>query len=61
MTWLNPMTGILEMMRAGFFSHEGKQAISWGAIIASLVVSVVLLFIGNTVFGRLERAVLKEI
>jgi ABC-2 type transport system permease protein len=60
-TWLNPMTGILEMMRAGFFSHEGKQAISWGAIYASLVVSVVLLFIGNTVFGRLERAVLKEI
>jgi ABC-2 type transport system permease protein len=48
-------------MRAGFFSHEDRQAISWGAIIASLVVSVVLLFVGNAVFGRLERAVLKEI
>jgi ABC-2 type transport system permease protein len=60
-TWLNPMTGILEMMRAGFFSHEGRQAISWGAITTSLVMTVVLLFLGNAVFGRLERAVLKEI
>ena len=60
-TWINPMTGILEMMRAGFFSHAGDQAIVWGAIYTSVVVTVVLLFIGNTVFGRLERAVLKEI
>ena len=45
----------------GFFSHHGKQAIVWGAIYTSVVVTVVLLFIGHTVFGRLERAVLKEI
>jgi ABC-2 type transport system permease protein len=59
-TWLNPMTGILEMMRAGFFSHD-KFPILWGAVGTSLVVSFLLLFFGTTVFGRLERAVLKEI
>jgi ABC-2 type transport system permease protein len=58
--WLNPMTGILEAMRAGFFSHD-KFAISWGSIVASVIVSVTLLLVGNTVFGRLERPVLKEI
>jgi len=58
--WLNPMTGILEAMRAGFFSHD-KYAISWGSIVASVIVSVTLLLVGNTVFGRLERPVLKEI
>ncbi len=56
-TWLNPMTGILEMMRAGFFD----QPISWPPIVASIVVSVLLLLLGTTVFSRLERAVLKEI
>lgn len=59
-TWLNPMTGIIEMMRAGFFSHE-RFPILWGAIGTGVAVSVVLLFLGTAVFGRLERAVLKEI
>jgi ABC-2 type transport system permease protein len=59
-TWLNPMTGILEMMRAGFFAHD-RFPILWGAIATSAVVSVGLLFVGTAVFGRLERAVLKEI
>ncbi|SES43186.1 ABC-2 type transport system permease protein [Pedococcus cremeus] len=58
--WLNPMTGVLEAMRAGFFEHD-KLPIQWGAIATSAVVSVALVFIGNTVFGRLERPVLKEI
>jgi ABC-type polysaccharide/polyol phosphate export permease len=58
--WLNPMTGVLELMRAGFFAHD-RLPILWGAIVTSAVVSVALLLIGNTVFGRLERAVLKEI
>lgn len=56
-TWLNPLTGILEMMRAGFFD----QPVPWPPIVASIVVSVLLLLIGTTVFSRLERAVLKEI
>jgi ABC-type polysaccharide/polyol phosphate export permease len=59
-TWLNPMTGILEAMRAGFFRHD-RIPIQWGAIAVAVVVSVGLLFIGLTVFRRLERAVLKEI
>ena len=60
-TWLNPMTGILEMMRAGFFSHEGRQAIVWGAVWSSLAITVLAVLVGTAAFGRLERAVLKEI
>jgi ABC-2 type transport system permease protein len=60
LTWLNPMTGILEIMRAGLFSHE-RFPIVWGAIAVSAATSVVLLLVGVSVFGRLERSVLKEI
>jgi len=60
LTWLNPMTGVLEMMRAGFFKHD-RIPIQWGAIGVGLVVTMVTLFVGFAVFGRLERAVLKEI
>ena len=59
-TWLNPMTGVLEAMRAGFFSHD-KFPILWGPIIASVVISVFLLVVGSMIFRRFERAVLKEI
>jgi ABC-2 type transport system permease protein len=59
-TWLNPMTGILELMRAGFFAHD-RFPILWGAIGVSVVMSFAALLIGVTVFGRLERPVLKEI
>jgi ABC-2 type transport system permease protein len=58
--WLNPLTGILELMRAGFFSHD-KLPIVWGSVAVSAVVSTCLLLGGATVFARLERAVLKEI
>lgn len=60
LTWLNPMTGVLELMRAGFFKHD-RIPIQWGAIGVGLVVTMVTLFVGFAVFGRLERAVLKEI
>jgi ABC-2 type transport system permease protein len=59
-TWLNPMTGVLEMMRAGFFTHQ-TFPIVWGSIAVCLAVTVVTLHVGFTVFARLERAVLKEI
>lgn len=59
-TWINPMTGILEAMRAGFFRHD-VNPIQWGAIGTAVVMSVLMLFVGLTVFKRLERAVLKEI
>ena len=59
-TWLNPMTGILEIMRAGLFAHD-KHPIVWEAVGVSAEMSVILLVVGVSVFGRLERAVLKEI
>jgi ABC-2 type transport system permease protein len=59
-TWLNPMTGVLEMVRAGFFKHD-RYPIQWGSIGVGLAVTVVTLFVGFAVFARLERAVLKEI
>jgi ABC-type polysaccharide/polyol phosphate export permease len=59
-TWVNPLTGILELMRAGFFTHD-RYPIVWGAIAASVVMSIGLLLVGVWVFRRLERAVLKEI
>ncbi len=59
-TWLNPLTGILELMRAGFFRHD-RYPIVWGSVATSVVVSLVLLLVGVRVFRRLERAVLKEI
>lgn len=59
-TWLNPMTGILEAMRAGFFSQRGAQVL-WGPILASVAIAVLLVILGSTVFRRSERAVLKEI
>jgi ABC-2 type transport system permease protein len=60
LTWLNPMSGVLEMMRAGLFPHD-KLPIVWGSIATSVVVSAVLLLVGVVVFQRLERSVLKEI
>lgn len=59
-TWANPMTGVVEMMRAGFFAHD-KYPIMWAPIFVSLAASFVLLLIGSRVFARLERSVLKEI
>ena len=54
---LNPMAGILEMYRAGFFPHE----INVAAIISAAVITVITLIAGTIVFSRLERSVLKEI
>jgi ABC-2 type transport system permease protein len=55
--WLNPMTGVLEMLRAGFFN----QPILVGPIVVGAVVTLATLVIGAVTFSRLERAVLKEI
>ena len=55
--WLNPMTGVLEMLRAGFFN----QPVLVGPILVGAVVTVALLVIGAVTFSRLERSVLKEI
>lgn len=54
---LNPMSGILSAYRCGFFAEE----LSWSAIAASGIVSVVLFVVGWWVFARAEKTVLKEI
>lgn len=53
----NPMSGILELYRAGFFPNE----VAWRAVGASVVMSVVAIALGAIIFRRLEPAVLKEI
>jgi ABC-2 type transport system permease protein len=53
----NPLAGIFEMMRAGFF----PQQLEWAHVGASAVACVLLLLIGWIVFAKLERPVLKEI
>jgi ABC-2 type transport system permease protein len=54
---LNPMAGILEMYRAGFFPQELNVA----AIVSSVIITFVTLVAGTIVFKRLEAPVLKEI
>jgi ABC-2 type transport system permease protein len=54
---LNPMTGVLELQRAGFF-REGLQV---RAVLVSVVASVLIFLLGSWTFTRLERSVLKEI
>src|SRR5690606_41797858 len=53
----NPLTGILECYRAGFFPGP----VHWGAILAAPPIAVLALAMGWTVFSRMERQVLKEI
>ena len=52
----NPMTGILELYRAGFFAQD----LNYKSVVLSVVISLVVLAIGTVVFQRLESAVLKE-
>lgn len=54
---VNPMSGILELYRAGFFDVD----VHWMSVVSSVVVVLLLVVIGSTVFRRMERAVLKEI
>ena len=53
----NPMSGILELFRSGFFKGEMNIL----SVSSAVVLTVVLLFVGAFVFKRLEPAVLKEI
>lgn len=55
--WFNPMSGILELYRAGLFNEPMVVQ----PIVVCLFVTVVMLVVGTMVFNRLERAVLKEI
>lgn len=54
---LNPLTGIIEMYRAGLTDVPTQ----WDAVAVSAVAAVLSLLVGAWVFRRLERPVLKEI
>ncbi|MBK9475288.1 MAG: ABC transporter permease [Tetrasphaera sp.] len=55
--WVNPLAGITELLRAGFFDAPLDTA----SVVGAVVVTVVTLGAGIATFARLERAVLKEI
>ncbi|NIH67598.1 ABC transporter permease [Modestobacter marinus] len=54
---LNPLSGIFELCRAGFFPEQ----LNWAHVGVSVVFSLAVLAGGWAVFARLERTVLKEI
>jgi ABC-2 type transport system permease protein len=53
----NPLAGIFELMRAGFF----PGIVNWGHVGISAGAAIAFLIVGWGVFARLERTVLKEI
>ncbi|HYO20251.1 MAG TPA: ABC transporter permease [Dermatophilaceae bacterium] len=55
--WLNPLSGVLELYRAGMF----PDPIQWQPLAISVTLAVTALVGGLVLFARLERAVLKEI
>lgn len=60
LTWIykyHPMSGILELYRAGFFPNP----VQWDSVAVAAVTTLVVLVLGSRVFTRMEKAVLKEI
>ncbi len=55
--YINPMTGILEFYRAGFFPNP----IHWAAVASGVGGTFILFGLGLLVFSRMEKTVLKEI
>ncbi|WP_256796037.1 ABC transporter permease [Terrabacter sp. Ter38] len=55
--WFNPLSGILELYRAGFF----PERIQLAPLLIGASMSVGFLVWGSLSFARMERAVLKEI
>lgn len=54
---INPLTGILELYRAGFFD----VAVRWHVVGYSVVGTLLILALGIVAFRRMEATVLKEI
>jgi ABC-2 type transport system permease protein len=54
---LNPLSGVFELCRAGFFPGH----VNWVHVGLAACISLLVLLVGWTVFARLERTVLKEI
>ncbi len=57
LSYFNPMTGIISMYRAGFWSEPNLIT----AVIFSTVISLSIFLIGVFFFKRIERTVLKEV
>ncbi|QIM18707.1 ABC transporter permease [Leucobacter coleopterorum] len=57
LAWLNPLSGIFAMFRAGFFPDQ----INWYLMAVSAIECVVILIIGALVFRRSIAGVLKEL
>ena len=57
LAWLNPLSGIFGLFRAGFFPGQ----LDWALVLASAVETLLLLVIGFAVFRRSIGGVLKEL
>jgi len=55
---LNPMVGFVESIRDMFYAGHLPH---WQPLVLCVVVTVVLLFLGNRVFGRLETRLAEEL
>ena len=57
LSYFNPMTGIISMYRAGFWTEPNLIT----AVIFSIIISLSIFIIGVVFFKRIERTVLKEV
>jgi ABC-2 type transport system permease protein len=55
---LNPMAGVMALYRAAFWPQD---EVPWTYLAVTVVMTIVMLIVGSTVFRRLEATVLKEI
>jgi ABC-2 type transport system permease protein len=56
-TYLNPMTGIISMYRAGFWNDPNLVT----PIVFSVIISLIIFVSGVIFFKKVERSVLKEV
>lgn len=57
LAWLNPLSGIFSLFRAGFFPEQ----LNWALVAVSAAITAVTLLIGVLVFRRSVGGVLKEL
>lgn len=57
LAWLNPLSGIFALFRAGFFPDQ----LNWALVATSATITLLLLAVGVLVFRRSINGVLKEL
>jgi ABC-2 type transport system permease protein len=57
LAWINPLSGIFSLFRAGFFPDQ----LNWALVGSSLAITAAILALGITVFRRSVGGVLKEL